>query len=38
MCFMANKQAEMLASSACLGLIVVALLIRNATRGGAPAR
>jgi GABA permease len=37
MCFMPNKQPEMLASSACLGLIVVALLVRNATRRGTPA-
>lgn len=34
MCFMPNKQAEAIASSACLGLIVVALFVRNAMSRG----
>jgi L-asparagine transporter-like permease len=34
MCFMSNKQPEMLASGACLALIVIALLVRNALRRG----
>jgi GABA permease len=42
MCFMESKQREMLASSACLGVIVVAMLIRDAVvrarSGRSPAR
>jgi GABA permease len=32
MCFMASKQPEMIASASCFGVIVLALLVRNATR------
>jgi hypothetical protein len=38
MCFIPARQSEMWASLACLGVILAALVLRNALRGAAPAR